>query len=308
MYSYELISEYYRRVPYPSLLAAATMSDDSSSDDIPLSALGRAAKDDSDEEEFVDKGDSEEDFIPEDDGDDDEDEKYASDDSDDVPLSSLRSPPKKAASSSSSKAKPPAAKKATSKKDVPKKKSTKTKSPKPSAKKKSTAAAKTTKKVSKTVSSSSSSSNYLCASSELYSQCDKGKLIQALLARWWYAYKWPDPKTLPTATPKGYDALDGFPGVYICTQGSNVGKFSDKRNHDMAPSFNNFARKTSDELKDMLLRAIDGQTRDLIKHEGGGTETEKELKVLEKWVMKLNCPKADKDAEKVLKAKRLTLP
>ena len=284
------------------------MSDDSSSDDVPLSALGKAAKDDSDEEEeFVDQGDSEEEFIAEDD--DDGDEKYASDDSDDVPLSSLRSPPKKAASSSkSSKAKPPAAKKATSKKDAPKKKTTKTKSPKPSAKKKTTAAAKTTKKVSKTVSSSSASSNYLCASSELYSQCDKGKLIQALLARWWYAYQWPDPKTLPTATPKGYDALDGFPGVYICTQGSNVGKFADKRNHDLAPSFNNFARKTSDELKDMLLRAIDGQMKDLIKHEGGGTDTEKELKVLEKWVTKLNCPKADKDAEKVLKAKRLTLP
>lgn len=287
------------------------MSDDSSSDDIPLSALGKAAKDDSDEEEeFVDQGDSEEEFIAEDDGDDDDgDEKYASDDSDDVPLSSLRSPSKKAESSSkSSKAKPPAAKKATSKKDAPKKKTTKTKSPKPSAKKKTTAAAKTTKKVSKTVSSSSASSNYLCASSELYSQCDKGKLIQALLARWWYAYQWPDPKTLPTATPKGYDALDGFPGVYICTQGSNVGKFADKRNHDLAPSFNNFARKTSDELKDMLLRAIDGQMKDLIKHEGGGTDTEKELKVLEKWVTKLNCPKADKDAEKVLKAKRLTLP
>lgn len=269
------------------------MSDDPSGDDISLSALGKAAKDDSD--------DSGDDFIAEDD-DDDEDEKYASDDSDDVPLSSLRSSPKKAASSSNgNKAKLPAAKKATSKKDAPKKKTAKTKSPKPSA------AAKTTKKVSKTVSSSSASSNYLCASSELYSQCDKGKLIQALLARWWYAYQWPDPKTLPTSTPKGYDALDGFPGVYICTQGSSVGKFADKRNHDLAPSFNNFARKTSDELKDMLLRAIDGQMKDLIKHEGVGTETDKELKVLEKWVTKLNCPKADKDAERVLKAKRLTL-
>lgn len=264
------------------------MSDDSSGDDT-LTALGKSAKD-------------EEDFFAEDgDDDDDEDEKYASDDSDDVPLSSLRSqsPPKKAASSSNgSKAKSPAAKKTTAK----------TKSPKASAKIKTAAAAKTTKKVSKIVSSSSASSNYLCASSELYSQCDKGKLIQALLARWWYAYQWPDPKTLPTSTPKGYDALDGFPGVYICTQGSNVGKFADKRNHELAPSFNNFARKTSDELKDMLLRAIDGQMKDLMKHDGGGTETEKELKLLEKWVTKLNCPKADKDAEKVLKAKRLTLP
>ena len=58
----------------------------------------------------------------------------------------------------------------------------------------------------------------------------------------------------------------------------------------------------------MLLRAIERQLKDLIKYEGEGTDAEKNLKVLEKWTMKLNCSKADKEAEKVLKAKRLTLP
>jgi hypothetical protein len=105
----------------------------------------------------------------------------------------------------------------------------------------------------------------------------------------------------------GYDALDGFPGVYICTQGAEVGKFLDKRDRTKAPTFNNFAKKSSEELKDMLLRAIDAQLKALIQREGGGTDTEKELKVLEKWANKLNCAKADKQAEKVLKAKRLTL-
>lgn len=279
------------------------MSDDSS-EDIPLSALGKKAQiDDSDEAEFdMDHEDGSDDVIVEDDdGDhDDKDGDYVSDSSDDAPLSSLRSPPKKKAAVPPPSNVKPASK--TAKKDAPKKKSTKTKStPKP----------KKTTNPSKAASTSSfaSSSNYLCASSELYSQCDKGRLIQSLLARWWYAYQWPDPKTLLTvSTPGGYDALDGFPGVYICTQGSNVGKFMDKRDHERAPSFKNFANKNSEELKDMLLRAIEGQMKDLIKHEGNGTDTERELKVLEKWAARLNTSKADEEAKKVLKAKKLTLP
>jgi hypothetical protein len=292
------------------------MSDDesSSSEDLPLSALGKKLKkDDSDEAEFEDEDDDEDeemgnepnddsdDFIVEDDeDDDDEDGDYNSDSSDDVPLSSLKSPQKKA-----TKVKPAAKKSTSAKKDAPKKKATKKSETKTPVKKKKPTSAK---KASKVASSSSASTSYLCASSELYSQCDKGKLIQSLLVRWWYAYQWPDPKTLPASTPKGYDALDGFPGVYICTQGSNVGKFLDKRDRDQAPSFKNFAKKNSEELKDMLLRAIERQLKDLIKYEGGGTDAEKNLKVLEKWTTKLNCSKADKEAEKVLKAKRLTLP
>ncbi|KAL3796531.1 hypothetical protein ACHAW5_004433 [Stephanodiscus triporus] len=294
------------------------MSDDesSSSEDLPLSALGKKLKkDDSDEAEFEDVDDDEDDdmgkepnddsddFIVEDDDDDDDDDEdgdYNSDSSDDVPLSSLKSPQKKA-----TKVKPAAKKSTSAKKDAPKKKATKKTETKTPVKKKKSMSAK---KASKVASSTSASANYLCASSELYSQCDKGKLIQSLLVRWWYAYQWPDPKTLPASTPKGYDALDGFPGVYICTQGSNVGKFLDKRDRDQAPSFKNFAKKNSEELKDMLLRAIERQLKDLIKYEGEGTDAEKNLKVLEKWTMKLNCSKADKEAEKVLKAKRLTLP
>jgi len=142
----------------------------------------------------------------------------------------------------------------------------------------------------------------------MYPQCDKGRLIQSLLARWWYAYEWPDPKALPESTPKGYDALDGFPGVFICTQGSDVGKFLDKRDHTKSPSFKNFSKKNSAELKEMLLSAIEKQMKVLLEHEGGGTDTEKGLKVLEKWATKLNCAKADKEAVKVLKAKKLVLP
>lgn len=277
----------------------------SSSEDLPLSALATNKRSESsDEAEFDNEDEDEEmdaeaeeqdssDFIDDDDGGgENDDDDYASDSSDDAPLSSLKSakntaPPKKATKV-----------KAKAKKATPKKKAASAK------KKKGT----TTKKSPKAKQSSSASTgNWLCASGELYAQCDKGKLIQSILARWWYAYQWPDLAALPAYTPTGYDALDGFPGVYICTQGGNVGKFLDKRDHTRAPSFQNFARKSSAELKETLLKAIEEQLKVLIEHEGKGTTTEKELRVLKTWAGKLNCSKADKQAEKVLKAKRLVL-
>jgi hypothetical protein len=272
----------------------------SDDDDMPLSALTKGKrsrpKDDDSEAEFDDEASDEpaeeedNDFIAEDSGD-DEDGDYDSDDSDDIPLSKLKSPPKKKAA-----AKKPAAKsKATKTKAAPKKKAA-------PAKKKATTAKKAASKPAASVSSS-----YVSASTELYAKCDKGKLIQSLLARWWYVYTWPEPETLLSSTPKGYDSLDGFPGVYICTSGDSVGKFLDKRNHKTAPSFRNFAKKTSEELRDDLLKAVEKQRAALIKVEGKGTVTEKELKDLEKWATKLNCSKADKDAVKVLKAAKLTV-
>lgn len=279
----------------------------SEDDDIPLKDLAKGKRsrpkdDDSSEAEFDDEAsasdepaeeEDNDDFIVEDDDDDDdEDGDYDSDDSDDVPLSKLKSPPEKKKA-----AKKPAAKSKATKtkaKAAPKKKAT-------SAKKKPAATKKAAPK------SAAASSSYVSASTELYANCDKGKLIQSLLARWWYVYTWPEPSTIPSSTPKGYDALDGFPGVYICTSGENVGKFKDCRNHKTAPSFQNLSKKTSEELRDDLLKAIEKQKAALIKAEGGGTKTEKDLRALQKWATKLNCSKADKDATKVLKAAKLTV-
>ena len=50
-----------------------------------------------------------------------------------------------------------------------------------------------------------------------YENSLKGKLVQCLLRRWWYAYEWPEPKDIPPV-PAGYQALDGFPGVFISTR------------------------------------------------------------------------------------------
>ena len=156
--------------------------------------------------------------------------------------------------------------------------------------------------------SSAKSKSYEWASAALYgSECEKGMLIQRLLCRWWYAFEWPDPKTLPAQPPDKYDALDGFPGVYIGTAAENVGHIQDLRNAQAAPTFVNFARKSSEELRDWLVTALQQQTQQLVAAEGPGTATEKELATLLKWAKKVNVAKADKEAAKVLKAQGLSL-
>jgi hypothetical protein len=56
-------------------------------------------------------------------------------------------------------------------------------------------------------------------SSEFYEQTAKGGLVQALLCRWWYAQEWPmDSEVSAPPLNKGYEPLDGFKGVYICTK------------------------------------------------------------------------------------------
>mmetsp|Transcript_16042 Transcript_16042/g.33120 ORF Transcript_16042/g.33120 Transcript_16042/m.33120 type:complete len:268 (-) Transcript_16042:139-942(-) len=222
----------------------------------------------------------------EEESDDDDDD----DDDDDIPLASLKAPSpakKKKPAAAKSKAKPKAKAKA---KAPPKKKA------------KTTASTKTT-------SSSTSSNDYSSPSFELYGkESIKGKLIQNILCRWWYAITWPDPSAVPKVPPPDYDAMDGFPGVFICTQGEEVGTIKDFRGKDNSPNFNNLVRKPSKELKELLVKAINEQKRQLVEAEGSGTGTEKELKTMLNWANKINAEKADKEAEKVFKANKFTIP
>ena len=269
----------------------------------------------SEEEEFDDGDDDDDDDFEEDGGDEEEEEEeidakyYSSDSSEDVPLSKLKSPKKKKAA-----AKSPAKKKAASAaKKAPAKKTTKAKTKtdtKAKAKKKKTAAKKSSGKKSPVPSGKSSSSanrpnlpSFALNDNEL----DKGLLVQRFLCRWWYAVEWPDPATLPASPPSGYDALNGFPGVYICTKGASIGKIVDKRDKSTAPSFANYARKSSEELQGLLLKALAKQKAQLIEAEGPGTDTEKELDKMEKWTRKLNCKKLDKEAATALKAAGISL-
>jgi len=222
-----------------------------------------------------------------DDDDDDDDDSDSDDDDDDIPLAALKSP-------SPAKKKKPAASKAKSK--------AKAKAP---AKKK----AKTSTSGTKATSSNQSSNDYSSPSFALYgTESIKGKLIQNLLCRWWYAITWPDPSAIPKEPPAGYDRMNGFPGIFICTQGEEVGTIKDFRDKVNSPNFNNLAKKASEELKELLVKAINEQKRQLIQTEGAGTSTEKELNTMLKWAAKINAKKADKEAEKVFKANKLSIP
>lgn len=53
--------------------------------------------------------------------------------------------------------------------------------------------------------------------SEYYLETEKGKLVQRLLVRWWYAIEWPKKEDIGIA-PSGYEPLEGFLGVYISTK------------------------------------------------------------------------------------------
>jgi hypothetical protein len=150
--------------------------------------------------------------------------------------------------------------------------------------------------------SSSKSSAIISAPSELYAKSKKGKLIRELLCRWWYAMSWPDLEKNPIPVPPNCDAMDGFPGVFVVTSGDDVGKIIDKRDKDTCPCFSNMAKKPSEDLKELLLKAIEEQRKILIEKEGTGTQTEKDLRDLEKWTNKVNSSAADKEAKKVLKA------
>jgi hypothetical protein len=217
------------------------------------------------------------------------------DDDDDIPLASLMKP-KTTAPKAKKNGKSPA-------KAVPKKKSKKAKE-----------AAKSTLKITKqssTVSSKTSNGDktYEWASFALYgTECDKGLLIQRLLCRWWYAITWPDPAKIPEKPPKKYDSLEGLTGVYVCTSGDKVGDIMDLRGKEDRPTFANFARKSSQELQELLLKALEEQKKQLVAAEGTGTTTEKELNTMIKWATKVKVDKADKEAAKVLKASKLELP
>jgi hypothetical protein len=256
--------------------------DDNSSDSMPLAGLKKKPKikEESEEEGEWDESPSKKrksaskkvsyvEDTDDDDGDEEED--------DDLPLAALKgSPPKKAKNGE---------------KKTPVKKKKVKKEP-----------------VVTTSSTTSSDGKYQSASAALYgSDCQKGQLIQKLLCRWWYAIIWPDPVSLPEKNPANFDALDGFPGVYVCTAGDDVGKIMDVRDSAKCPSFNNFAKKSSEELKTLLLTALEEQKKQLIAAEGTGTPTEKELNDMIKWTKKVNSNKAEKEATKVLKAAKMTL-
>lgn len=72
------------------------------------------------------------------------------------------------------------------------------------------------RKASNTTTPKSSNSSSGNKSADFYGTL-KGQLVQGLLVRWWYAMEWPKPEDIGEP-PAGYEALDGFPGVFISTR------------------------------------------------------------------------------------------
>jgi len=265
---------------------------------------------------------AEDDDDEEDEEDEEEEDEEESESDDDIPLSALKSPSPK-----TKKAKAKATAKTKAKTKAKKKKQKQT----PTKKKPKTSSSKSTvPSFLKMTGTPSESSTYASPSFAWYGkQTPKGVLVQQLLCRWWYAIEWPDRATLAATPPDGYDRLDGFPGVFICTSGDDVGTIRDLRDPSQKPSFNNFANKSSEELKDLLLTAITEQKRQLrasVRSSNGETgiparrssptktkkketsnPTDTALTELYKWVQKVNAKKADKEAAKMLQAKGLVL-
>ncbi|CAN0015531.1 unnamed protein product, partial [Ectocarpus fasciculatus] len=110
----------------------------------------------------------------------------------------------------------------------------------------------------------------------VYYESEKGKVVQALMLRWWYAIQWPELNTRMTVPP-GYESLDGFPGVFVGTRLDNFGEIRDLRNKSTCPNFKNLWAKSTEELKGLCETAIREQIKQLVDAEGPDTALERSL-------------------------------
>lgn len=109
--------------------------------------------------------------------------------------------------------------------------------------------------------------------------------------------------------------MDGYPGVYICVKGDNMGKIIDHRTHSQAPSFENLKAKSCQELQGLLIKvrtlktspsvnlssdnhvvlcttptakALQTQREQLLEHEGPNSIHEKPISKDLVWAQKFN--------------------
>lgn len=159
--------------------------------------------------------------------------------------------------------------------------------------KKSTDSSNTAVSNKRKVSSITSSSKY----ESFYEETKKGFLVQTLLRRWWYAIKWPAEGQQFNAPP-GYEPLEGFRGVYVCTSTANLGHILDLRDRSTCPCLINLSKKGSAELKALARQAILEQVRQLREAEGADSRLEAKLRAELKLVDAVDVAKADKEGAK----------
>lgn len=146
------------------------------------------------------------------------------------------------------------------------------------------------------VSRASEKKNASSQPSDAFYCCKKGKLVQKLLVRWWYAINWPDEESINNIPDGGYEPLDGFPGVFICTNIENLGKIIDNRDPETCPSLRNLSKKSSAELQSLCITAYTEQIRELIEHEGEEIPLVKLLKKELKEVKAIDPRSADNES------------
>ena len=81
--------------------------------------------------------------------------------------------------------------------------------------------------------------------------------------------------------------MPGFPGIFICVHGSELGMITDTRDMTNAPTVNNLLKKSCKELKQLWKTALTEQMKVLKKEEGEDAVTlpylEHELKLAEEF-------------------------
>ncbi|OQR94286.1 hypothetical protein ACHHYP_01560 [Achlya hypogyna] len=129
----------------------------------------------------------------------------------------------------------------------------------------------------------------------------KGRLVQELLCRWWYALDWP-PKDTKYEETADLQPLDGFTGAFISVKGENMGSIVDKRSCSGKPSFMTFFAMPAKEVQDLVVVAYKNQMRVLEQHEGSDAPLLHDLKGALRGVEKIDAEKAEKGGLKVLKS------
>ena len=128
--------------------------------------------------------------------------------------------------------------------------------------------------------------------------CVKGRLVQKLLVRWWYAIEWPKENEL-RPPQRGFEPLEGFKGVDVSTRQDTLGAIDDRRDRDTCPNLTNLRKKSSEELKELCEKAYNEQLRQLVEAEGSGTKLELLLRNELREISRTDCRAADIEAAKI---------
>lgn len=137
------------------------------------------------------------------------------------------------------------------------------------------------------------------AAESVFYETQRGRLVQALLRRWWYAIDWPSEAARTKVPEEHFEVLPGFPGVHICTSGSRLGEIVDHRDHTGSPCFNNLYKKPTKELKALVATAIDKQIAQLADVDADHPMI-KSLKSDAKDLSRIQPDKADSEAKKAV--------